>query len=75
MIARCTGLALAGLLVLGSAEAFAQTPPPAGIEASPAGRVITRKTLTACKQQAKDLKLSYLKRRKFLRDCVAGKTP
>jgi hypothetical protein len=37
-----------------------------------AGHVITRRKLADCKRQAKAQKLSYLKRRKFMRSCVAG---
>jgi hypothetical protein len=37
---------------------------------SMAGKVITKKKLAECKQQAKDQKLTYIKRRKFVRDCV-----
>ena len=36
-----------------------------------AGHVITRRKLADCKRQAKAQKLSYLKRRKFMRSCVA----
>ena len=34
------------------------------------GKVITKKKLADCKKQAKDQKLSYGKRRKFVRTCV-----
>ncbi len=37
-----------------------------------AGHVITRRKIADCKRQAKAQKLSYLKRRKFMRSCVAG---
>ena len=34
------------------------------------GKVITKKKLAECKKQAKEQKLSYGKRRKFVRACV-----
>jgi hypothetical protein len=37
-----------------------------------AGKVITKKKLAECKKQAKEQKLSFGKRRKFVRACVGG---
>jgi hypothetical protein len=37
-----------------------------------AGKVITKTKLADCKKQAKEQKLSYGKRRKFIRACVNG---
>lgn len=37
-----------------------------------AGKVITKTKLADCKKQAKEQKLSYGKRRKFVRACVDG---
>jgi hypothetical protein len=34
------------------------------------GHVVTRKVVSECKKQARQQKLSYLKRRKFVRECV-----
>lgn len=36
------------------------------------GKIITKAKLADCKKQAKDQKLSYGKRRKFVRACVNG---
>ena len=36
------------------------------------GKIITKKKLAECKRQAKDQKLTYGKRRKFVRACVNG---
>jgi len=63
-------------ILIGCATASAQAPAgsPAGATNSKAqdmaGRVITRRKLADCKREAKAQKLSYLKRRKFLRGCV-----
>jgi 2-oxo-4-hydroxy-4-carboxy--5-ureidoimidazoline (OHCU) decarboxylase len=37
-----------------------------------AGKVITKQKLADCKKQAKEQKLSFGKRRKFVRACVSG---
>lgn len=57
-----------------SAQAPAASPPGASNSKAQdmAGRVITRRKLADCKRQAKAQKLTYLKRRKFMRSCVAG---
>ena len=64
-------------ILIGCPIASAQTPAasPPGATTSKAldmaGRVISRRKLADCKRQAKAQKLSYLKRRKFLRSCVS----
>lgn len=58
-------LALAFVVAAGPATAQDTTKPP-----SMAGKVVTKKKLAECKKQAKDQKLSYGKRRKFVRDCI-----
>ena len=65
-------------ILIGCATASAQAPAasPSGAANSKAqdmaGRVISRRKLADCKREAKARKLSYLKRRKFLRSCVEG---
>jgi hypothetical protein len=62
---------LAGLASL--APAHAQQPAPgAANTAQPkmSGRVVTRKKLAECRQAARVAKLTYGKRRKFVRECV-----
>jgi hypothetical protein len=69
-------VALSILIGCPIASAQAPTTSPAGATQSKAqdmaGRVVTRRKLADCKREAKAQKLSYLKRRKFLRSCVAG---
>jgi hypothetical protein len=64
-----TILALAFVIVAVPAAVLAQdaAKPP-----SMAGTVITKKKLAECKMQAKEQKLSYGKRRKFVGACVKG---
>ena len=63
-------------ILIGCATASAQVPaasPPGATSSKTqdmAGRVVTRRKLADCKREAKAQKLSYLKRRKFLRICV-----
>ena len=64
-------------ILIGCATASAQAPaasPPGATSSKTqdmAGRVVTRRKLADCKREAKAQKLSYLKRRKFLRSCVS----
>ena len=64
-------------VLIGCPIASAQAPAtsPVGATSSKAqdmaGHVVTRRKLADCKRQAKAQKLSYLKRRKFLRSCVS----
>jgi hypothetical protein len=46
--------------------------PAASVTSHPnmSGRVITRQKLADCRRQAREAKLTYLKRRQFIRDCV-----
>ena len=55
------------LTFVGALPANAQDPttPP-----SMAGHVITKKQLAECKKKARDQKLTYFKRQKFVRACV-----
>ena len=41
-----------------------------GMFISPAGHIITKKTLAECKRQARVRKLSYIRQRQFIRKCV-----
>ena len=61
----------AGLAGLAPAHAQ-QTAPAASNTTQPnlSGRVITRKKLAECRQAARVAKLTYVKRRKFVRECV-----
>ena len=55
--------------------AFAAVPAAAQDAAKPssmAGNVMTKKKLTECKRQAKEQKLRFAKRQKFVRDCAKG---
>lgn len=62
-----TIVALAFVIVAGPATVLAQdTAKPSAM----AGKVVTKKKLADCKKQAKEQKLSYGKRRKFVRACV-----
>ena len=63
-----TIVALAFVIVAAPATVLAQD----AAKSSMAGKVITKKKLADCKSQAKAQKLSYGKRRKFLRSCVNG---
>jgi len=69
-------VALAILLGCPIASAQAPATSPVGATSSKtqdmAGHVVTRRKLADCKRQAKAQKLPYLKRRKFMRGCVAG---
>jgi hypothetical protein len=60
-----TACALAFLIVAGPAMAQSAAKPP-----SMTGKVVTKKKLAECKKQAKEQKLGYIKRRKFVRECV-----
>ena len=68
-------VALAILIGCPIASAQAPATSPAGATTAKgqdmAGHVITRRKLADCKRQAKAQKLSYLKRRKFMRGCVS----
>ncbi len=64
---RLSSILIAAAFVVITVPATAQdaAKPP-----SMAGKVITKKKLAECKQQAKDQNLRFGKRRKFLRECV-----
>jgi hypothetical protein len=64
---------IAGSLGVGAAQAqvSAPTAQAAGAQIDAAGKVITRKKLALCRKQARDQKLTYFKRREFIRKCVA----
>jgi len=66
--------AFAALVSMGTLAALAQSAPPkpkspAAIAA--ASRLLAEKN-ESCRQQAKQQGLSFLKRRRFIRDCRAG---
>jgi hypothetical protein len=60
-------VALAFVIVAVPASVLAQD---AAKSSGMAGKVTTNKKLADCKKQAKNQKLTFGKRRKFLRDCV-----
>ncbi len=70
------GAALAGGADPSALAQSAAAGPSATQNAKPdsaaAGHIVTRKQLADCKRQAKERKLTYRERRKFLRQCVAG---
>ena len=64
---RFSSILIAAAFVVAAVPANAQN---AAKPPSMAGTVITKKKLAECKLQAKDQKLRFGKRRKFLRECV-----
>jgi hypothetical protein len=68
-------LALAVLISTGMLSAFAQLPsstPRSPAEIAAASRRLAEKN-ESCRQQARDQKLTFLKRRRFVRGCRKGK--
>ncbi len=62
-----TIVALAFVIVAAPATVLAQdTTKSSGMT----GKIVTKKKLADCKTQAKEQRLSYIKRRKFVRACV-----
>jgi len=68
--------ALATLVAVGTSPTLAQSSFPAPTssgEIAAASRLMAEKQ-ESCRLQAKQQKLSFLKRRNFVRDCMKGKT-
>ena len=64
-------VALAGFAALAHSHAQPSAAGAANVaQPNMSGRVVTRKKLAECRRQARDAKLTYVKRRKFVRDCV-----
>ena len=64
--------AIAGLVLAGGA--MAQSPGPAPKQTAEQ-KAAAKKQLADCRARAKETKLSFKKRRKFVDDCVAASAP
>jgi hypothetical protein len=64
--------AIAGLVLAGGA--MAQSPAPASKQTAEQ-KAAAKKQLSDCRARAKETKLSFTKRRKFVDDCVAASAP
>jgi hypothetical protein len=62
-----TRICLVAIMLVFAIPAVAQE---AAKPASMAGRVVTKKQLAECRKQAKDQKVAFLKRQKFIHACA-----
>jgi hypothetical protein len=72
--ARIYSAAFAALISAGTLSALAQSPaakPKSPGEIAAASRLLAEKT-ESCRRQAREQKLTFLKRRRFIRGCVKG---